>query len=169
MGGLGRSQEPGLANRHPVGERPVAGARGELGPGGEDHPVGLGDRCQGLLEGPLRRPPELVRVVVDHPVGAHLGRDARDPLLAALPLHVVDAALHALEVNEPRRLVALEDLEGPVRRAGVGDDEEVDALRAMEAQVVLDDVRLVANLVDHPEPHGSARLTGSRRRFSPVR
>ena len=53
-------------------------------------------------------------------------------------------------------LVGLEDLDGAVGGPGVGDDEEVDSLRAVITQVVLDDVRLVADLERHREPHGAA-------------
>jgi hypothetical protein len=69
-------------------------------------------------------------------VGAELGR--------LVPDHVGQAGLG----------VALQDLRRPVDRRVVGDDEEVDAERAVVAQVVLDDVRLVADLERHDQAHG---------------
>ena len=80
--------------------------------------------------------------------------DPRDLLLAAL-LHVVDSTPDALEPHDSGALVRLEDLDGAVGGPGVGDDEEVDSLRAVITQVVLDDVRLVADLERHCEPHGA--------------
>ena len=109
--------------------------------------------CDRLLQVSGQRPPEFVCVVVDHPVGAHLAGDSGYLSLAAL-LHVVDSTPDALEPHDSGRLVGLDDLDGAVGGPGVSDDEEVDSLRAVVTQVVLDDVRLVADLERHCEPHG---------------
>src|SRR5215208_2041936 len=155
-GAVGRLRRPAkarLAHRHPVGEGALSRPHDEFCPGRQHHPELLRDRLEGLLQVPRRRPPELVGVVVDDPVRSHLAGDAGDPLLTAA-LHVVNSADGALEAQDPRALVSLEDLDRAVHRSRVDDDEEVHTLREVEPQVVLDDVRLVAGLVDHSQTHG---------------
>src|SRR5204863_7787074 len=83
VSGLRRAAKARLANRHPIGERTIARTGGELGSGGEHHPELIGDRLERLLQIPGRGPPELIGVVVDDPVRAHLAREAGDSLLAA--------------------------------------------------------------------------------------
>ena len=56
------------------------------------------------------------------------------------------AALVPEHVRQPRVGVAGEDLRRPVHGAVVHDDEEIDPHRAVKAQVVFDDVFLVADL-----------------------
>src|SRR5215212_2194721 len=58
-------------------------------------------------------------------------------------------------MHEARALVGGEDLRGAVDRAVVGDDEEVDPLREVVAQVRLQDILLVAHLEGHHELHGN--------------
>src|SRR5215204_5206925 len=157
--GLGGPTEASLAHGHTVREGPLAWSRHEFRSRRDHHPKLLPNGFQGVLQVPYSGPPELIGVVVDHPVGPHLGRDSRDLLLAPA-LHVVYPALDALEPHEPRSLVALEDLERSVGRPCVDDDEEINPKRTVKAHVVLEDVRLVPDLVDHSQPHGAARLTG---------
>ena len=111
------------------------------------------------------RPPELVGVGVDHPVGAEVGRGeprhARHPLvLAEVLARLVD------EMDVPLACVALEDLGRPVLRAVVGRDDEVGAGVQVEGEPGVDDVRLVAGEERHDQLHRRASLR--RRRERPV-
>src|SRR5215210_8868085 len=92
MGELGRSVRTALTNHHAIGERtgPIR-AGNELRPRRGEGLVALGNIVKGVPEGPRDRPPELVRVVVDHPIGVELGGGEpghmSDPV--GLPLVVV--------------------------------------------------------------------------------
>ena len=106
----------------------------EFGPGGHNEPVAVWNRGQGLLHVAGQGPPELVLVVVDHPVRPELVRQPGDagaprrPNLAARPLD-------PLEPDDPLTLVALEDVEGPVGGAVIGHDEDI-RLNGLPAKVV---------------------------------
>ena len=80
-------RECGEPHRHALGEVAVAGTRNEGPQERADGPVALGNRREHLLQRAAARPPELVRIGVDHPVGAELGRretrHASDPLAVA--------------------------------------------------------------------------------------
>ena len=100
VAGMGGSGE---ADDHPLGEeRAVVGPRQEVSPAAADDAEPVGDRRQHVLQRAPARPPELVRVRVDHPVRAVLGggqaRHPRDPLV--LP-HVVARLPH--EPQDARR------------------------------------------------------------------
>ncbi len=140
-------------NRHALGEElRVVGSRHEVPPAATHDAEPRRDRREDVLQRAPTRPPELVGVRVDDPVGAELGRreasHARDPSRLA---HVV-AGL-ANEVETTRALVPLEDLRRPVVRAVVGRDHEVDPGAQVERELRIDDVRFVPREERHDEPH----------------
>ena len=140
-------------DRHALGEElPVLGSGQEVPPASPHDAETLRDRLEDLRQRAATRPPELVRVRVDHPVGAELGRSeprhTRDPLALA---HVV--ALLVDEMEATGALVPLENLRRPVVGGVVGRDDEVDAGIQVERELRVDDVRLVARQKRHDELH----------------
>ncbi len=128
--------------------------------GASTHPEAVGDRRQRLLEvGPGQRPPELVGVVVDDPVRSHLVRHPPD-LGGALLQDLEQRTRHADQSQDAGSLVGLENLPRAVGGAIVQRDEEVDPLRPVEAEVVLDHVRLVADHDGHRELHREVTSPG---------
>jgi hypothetical protein len=101
-------------------------------------------RCQRAL----RRPPELVGIAVDDPVGPVLGEGH-----ACHPSHpgmlVVAFAALVDVVHEPAVDVVFQDFGCRVLRAVVGHDEVVDALQQVVVEVRGNDVLLVANEKRH--------------------
>ena len=152
VGRFGGSQESRLASGHAIGEEALAGPGDELGPRCHHHPKTLRDRAQGLLQVAGQRPPELVVVVVDHPVGSELEGKPRDLGPAAAP-HLGELSRHPLEPQEARLLIALENLHGAVGGAVVGDHEHIDPLGVVVAQVGLDHIGGIANHQGHGELH----------------
>ena len=148
-----RMRRPREADDHPLREeRAVAGSREEVAPGPAHDAEPSGHRRENVLQRPLARPPELVRVRVDHPVGAVVGR--REPRHARHPRvlpHLV--ARLAEKPQAARTLVALEDLGRPVARAVVRRDHEVDTRMQVEGDLRIDDVGLVADEQRHDESH----------------
>ncbi len=105
-----------------------------------DRPVAGRHRVEHVAERGAARPPELVRVGVDHPVGAEVrrrqSRHAGDPLVLAKILPRL-----ADQVDVSLACVPLEDLRRPVDRAIVGRDHEVRARVEMEREPGLDRCR----------------------------
>ena len=114
----GRREAHGHALRE---ERAVVRARQEVAPAAADDAEPVGHRREHVLQRAAARPPELVRIRVDHPVGAVLGRreprHPRDPRVLA---HVVGRL--ADEPQDAGALVPLEDLRRPVARRVVDRD-----------------------------------------------
>ena len=81
-------------------------------------------------------------------LGRRQARHPRDPV--ALPKRAVRLAEHA---DAAVTLVAGEHLLGPVGRAVIRHDHEIDAGREMEGEVLLDDVALVADEQGHDDRH----------------
>ena len=127
-----------------------------------DRPVARRHGREHLGQRRAARPPELVRVRVDHPVGAVLGRretrHARHPLVLAKVL----AGL-ADEVDVPRARVSLEHLGRAVLRPVVGRDHQVGAGVEVEREPLLDDVDLVPREQRHDQRHRRASLRATRR------
>ena len=91
---------------------------------------------------------------MEDPLGLVLG--GGKPTHLAGPPHLVGAQLASLipdHMRQPGGGVSVEDLRGPVGRAVICDDEEIDAQGSVKPQVVLDDVRFVADLQGHDQPH----------------
>ena len=149
------------AHGHPVGERLLAGSRAEHAEERAHRPVPRRHRREHLGERRPARPPELVRVGVDHPVGPVIGgreaRHARDPLVLA---QVLAGLADQVDVARPR--VLLEHLRRPVLRAVVGRDHEVGAGVQMEREPRVDDVDLVAREERHDQRHRRASLRAAR-------
>ena len=105
-----------------------------------DRPVPRWDCAEHVRQRCATRPPELVGVRVDHPVGAEVrrrqARHARDPFV----LPEVVAGL-ANEMDMALARVPLEHLGRPVLRVVVGRDHEVRARVQVELEPRLDDVR----------------------------
>src|SRR5262249_15715394 len=98
-------------------------------------------------------PEELARIAMDDPIRAVLGgreaSHARHPLALAQRFVVL--------VDEVQTAAALElpqDVRRPVDGAVVGGDDEVDPVLEVVAEVVLDEIRLVAHEQRHPDLHG---------------
>ena len=145
-------QASGLAKGQPVREGGVAWPGHELSPWRDHHSEAFRDRRQRLLQIAVQRPPELVAVVVDHPVGAELMGPTAN-LRASLGPGLVDRAREMLQLHEARALVTLEDRDGAVGGSVVCDDEEVHPLGAVVVQVGLDDVRYVSDEESHRQAH----------------
>ena len=148
-------------DRHPLVEgTPVVRPGNEVPPEAAERPEPRRHGGEDVAERAVARPPELVRVAVDHPVRAVLGcRQARH---AGHPVRLPE--LLGLLADQGQPAVArepLEDLGRPVARAVVGDDDVVDAEREVVREVRLDDVRLVADEEREDDPHRPRR---SRRR-----
>ncbi len=111
---------------------------------------GLG---QHLLQGRAGRRPELVVVIVDHPIGRVLrGRQPGHPGhpfgLAEFVLGLVDklrAARADVFAHDCRRLIS---------RPVVGDDEEIDALLQMELDVLAQQLAGIPDQQGHQQLHG---------------
>ena len=148
VGDLGLQARARLAHGKAGRERTRAvGSSHELRARGDHHAIPLRNRGKRLRERAAQRPPELVGVRVDHPVGPELrgGQPGhvRQPARAALPevgRRLVD------HVGEPRVRVALKDLGGFVRGSVVGDHEAVHSERMVEAEVGLEDVAFISDL-----------------------
>src|SRR5258708_3692262 len=83
------------------------------------------------------RPPEFIRVVMDHPVGAmsqpgDLGH-MRDAIALVMALLLV-----ANDLGDAHALVLSKDLAGAILRSVVGDNHEIDALGQVILEVGLD-------------------------------
>ena len=150
---LRRAPEARLPHGEALGPELLAGPGDELRPRGRDEPEPLGNRLQHLLEGPRQRPPELVVVVVDHPIRAELIRLAGEHRPTRRP-RVAGVSLDVVELDQPGLAVRLQDLEGAVGRPVVADQEEIDALRPVVAQIRLDQVLGVADEDGHRKAHG---------------
>ena len=119
-----------------------------------------GDGSEQLLQVAAPPVPELVRVRVEDPVGAEVGRrearHARDPLaLAEIVAGLADQVEHAVA------RVPLEDLGRPVLRPVVGGDDEVDTGREVVRDLRVDDVGLVAREKGHDELHAAVEVSGA--------
>ena len=111
---------------HPLGETLLARSRAEDAKERPDRPVARRHRREHLGQRRPARPPELVRVGVDHPVRPELGR--REPRHPRHPLVLTQVlARLANQVHLPGAGVLLEHLGRAVLRPVVGRDHEVDA------------------------------------------
>ncbi len=143
------------AHRHPLGEvAPVVGTRSEVLPRGAHDPVPRRNRLEDLRDRAAARPPELVPVGVQHPVGAVLGRGQSRHLRATRrdPLAGV-----AEETHVALPLVALEDLGRSVDREVIGRYDEVDARVQVERDEGIDEIGLVARAGDQDDAHRPPR------------
>ena len=154
--GVGGRRE---AHRHALREeRAVVRARQEVAPAAADDAEAVGHRREHVLQRAAARPPELVRIRVDHPVGAVVGRrEPRHPGDPRVLAHVVGRL--ADEPQDAGALVPLEDLRRPVARRVVDRQDEVDAGMEMECDLRVDDVCLVPREERHHEPHPTGSPT----------
>ena len=148
----------GQADGHPLcEERRPAAAREEEAPWSLDDAELLRDGGEHVLERAAARPPELVSVAADDPIGAVLfrrpARHRRPPLSRPKLL-----ALLADELENAVALVRLEDLGSAVPRAMVDRDYEVDPRVEVERDDGVDHVRLI------PGEEGQDQLHRRRRR-----
>ncbi len=144
----------GETQGHPLRKRPTVVRDGNERPGdGVHNPVPLRNRRQHVLQRAAARPPELVGVAQEHPVGAVLGgrktRHARHPRSLTDPF-----TLLADQANVALPLVGLEDLSRTVARAVVRSQDEIHPRVEMKRDVSVDDVRFVAAEERHDELHG---------------
>ena len=108
------------------------------------------------------RPPELVSIGVDHPVGPVVG--GREPRHARHPFVLTEVlAGLADQVDVAGARVPLEHLGRPVLRAVVGRDDEVGACVQVEREPGVDDVSLVAREERHDQLHRRASLRSPAR------
>jgi hypothetical protein len=150
---LGRTPEASLPHGQPLRPKLLTRPGDELRARGRDEPEALGDPGDGLLERPGHRPPELVVVVVNDPVGAPLigpSGERGSPLRPRL----ARVALDVVELDQAHLAVGLEDLERAVGRPVVADQEEVHPLRAVVTEIRLDQVLGVADEDRHRKAHG---------------
>ena len=104
----------------------------------------------------VARPPELVRVAVDHPVGAELGRGQAGH--ARHDRRLLEPVTRSPDQAKPAvALVGAKDVRRAVHRPVVGGDHEIDAVFEMEAQLRVDDVRLVPDEEGHDDSHQERR------------
>ena len=151
VGDLGLKARARLSHREAFRERSGAvGPTHELRARSDHHAIPLRNRGKRVRKRPVQRPPELVGVRVDDPVGSELrGGEpghVRQPVRATLPEVGVRLIDH---VGEPCVDVAAEDLGRFVGGAVVGDHEVVHPERVVEAEVGLEDVAFVSNLERH--------------------
>jgi hypothetical protein len=149
-----------------IGASAVAvGPRGEGAQERAHGAVARRDGAENARERPSSRPPELVGVGVDHPVGAVLrrrqSRHAGHPLVLA---QIVPRLADEMEVALAR--VSLENVRRPVDRVVVGRDDEVRARVQVEGEPLLDDVGLVAREECHDEGHRGRSVRRPERRSS---
>ena len=150
------------AHRHPLGEVLLARPRAEDPQERADRPVARRHGRQHRGERGPTRPPELVRVRVDHPVRAVLrGREPRHPRHPFVLAQVLTGLADQAHLARPR--VLLEHLRGAVLRVVVGCDHDVDAGIQMEREPRVDDVDLVPGQERHDEGHRRASLRATRR------
>ena len=121
---------------------PVLGPRDERAPEALHDAVLLRDRSQHFLERAAARPPEFIRVCIDDPVRAVLGR--REPRHARAPLAVVHLARTRGFRGADRRARIARGSRSYRRRLMVGCDDEVDPGVEVVRELVVDDIRLVA-------------------------
>ena len=147
------------ADGHPLGEERVpTRARDEVAPRRAHDAVVRRDAGEHAQARPAR-PPELVRIRVQHPVGAVLGR--RQPGHARHPLALAEVVPGlADQVEAALALVPFEHLRRPVLGAVVRRDHEVDAGGEVERDLRVDDVCLVPDEERHDELHRGTRLDG---------
>ena len=157
-----RMRRPRKADDHPLcEERPVVGPGEEVAPGAAHDAEPVWYSGEDVLQRPLARPPELVRVGVDHPVRVVFGgRESRHPGHPLGLTHLV--ARLAQQPQAPCALVALEDLRRPVGRCVVRRDHEVDTGVQVERDLRIDDVGLVADEQRHDEPHATGWVAARR-------
>ena len=96
-------------------------------------------------------------IVVDNPVGPAIVGLAGEHRSSLRP-DLAGVALDVVELDQPRLPVGLEDLEGAIGRPVVADQEQVDSLRAVVAEVGLDQVLGIPNEDCHRESHGAPPL-----------
>ena len=134
-------------------ERAVVRAREKVTPAAPHDAVPRRHGRKDVPQGPAARPPELVGIRVDDPVGAVLGRgEPRHPRHPLVLAHVV--ARLAEQPQATCALVPLEDLRRPVVRCVVRGDDEIDAGVQVVRDLRIDDVCLVAGEQRHDDPHG---------------
>ena len=156
-GGVVDRRVLGEAHGHPLDEGAVVVGAGDEGPPERLHdPVFGRDGAEDVLQRPATRPPELVRVSVDDPVGAVVGcrkpRHARDPFPLAQALgRLGDQPQHSVA------FVCLEHVRRAVARVVVGRDHVVDAGIEVERDLCVDDVDLVAREDCEDELHARRR------------
>ena len=133
-------------------EGAVVRPRHELPQERANDPVALRDGGEHLLQRPPTRPPELVGVARDDPVGAELlGGEPRHPGRPLPFPHLL--SLLADEVQVPAARIRLEDRKCPVFGAMIRRDDEVDPGVEVKGDLRIDDVRLVAGAKRHHDLH----------------
>jgi hypothetical protein len=145
-------------DRHPLCEE-VGDfrSRDEVAHHGVHAPKLWRDSREDLLQRPAARPPELIRVGADDPVGTVVRRGEtrhlRDPLtlLEVIEVRLLNQVQHAVGG------VRLEDVRCAVGGAVVHCDDEVDAGVQVKRQHRVDNVRLIAEEECHHHLHGDLR------------
>src|SRR5205823_868809 len=100
-------------------------SRCEMSPHAPHAAIAFGYCLKDFFEIATPRPPELVRVGIDHPVCTELGRGTAGH--RRHPLRLIQVALVAADLNVSLTCVAFENLRRPVVGAVVDRDHEVDA------------------------------------------
>ena len=131
------------------------GAGNEMAAEREDDSVAGCDRGERLLERAVTRHPELVRVGVDHPVGVVLGRGKARHVGAPWPI-AHDRVGHR-NAAERLRAHTTENVGRPVQRLVIGGDDEVHAGVQVIPDLIVNDVRFVADDEGLNELHRARR------------
>jgi hypothetical protein len=140
------------AHSHPFREElAAAGSWCEVTP----HPANGSESRRHCVEDVLQRtparPPEFIRIAVDHPVGSELSGSPPGKPCHPLPLLGLAPVTRQVDVSLP--CIPLEDVGRAVVRAVVDRHDEIDARVEVEREVGVDDVGLVAGQQCHHDLH----------------
>ena len=140
----------------------VARARAEDAEERTDRPVPRRHGCEHLGQGRAARPPELVRVRVDHPIARRTRVAARRAMRVTHSSWRRSSPGSRIRWTCPDRAYSLEHLGRAVLRAVVGRDHDVGAGVQVEREPRFDDVDLVPREQRHDERHRRASLRAIR-------
>ena len=139
-------------------ELPVVGPRDERAPEALHDAVLLRDRRQHFLQRAAARPPELVRIRVDHPVRAVLARPRAAPCASPTRPGAGPRPARGSGGATPSRSYRSRISVVPSLRVVVRRDDEVGARVEVERDLRVDDVGLVAREHRDDEPHRRQQL-----------